>query len=834
MILRFIPFFLLFSGQMNALNDGELDRKPIHIMTEKLVSPGVGFVPNFSSSLVPCSREQPLIRHPQDDASSETPPSVKKSGEPPWSISKFFNPSVYIRKNLFYFGASALLYSVSKAALFGWGLSFVTPWRSTIGNELLLFSHLSKSVSQRLLSQEVIIQSSKNPSSFFSWQENKRLLSQIPAVSNQDKQLLRFLEERWLAKANGFFLAEVDWAASCFGIVVQVHPKTKNSYARDPATSPSLLYETRKAAWQKELPDSFDFPLILTRPFDLSKYLPSNVVDLTDLFFSNRTQWPQIWETFQDSFNPKNSDEKIYIQQVKEGDIGAIQILPLKQDLPEKKEKNYQFLIEWISRFGLTATPIELARWNSPSEAQESTSLPSSLKKKEEFFFAPMYDSLPPHNRLLLKGTLQLINGLLSSISNEKWDEIEHSPTRSAIAHLSFSKIAEELTLIEKEKKEASFYTLYSHVEQILSHLSSLLEIYDPYSSADFSPIYQALLSSIPKDLKLLTSCANHASGMTSLAGILKAAGTKPRVLYGENTYFETLFMIEEVSRASPISTASEKDWEEVDLILAQFNPVLRRDDPNRTHYKVEKVADILHRAFKNNRKKPITLALDCTIDYINSPRVAELLNEFQDLIKEGILNFISYRSGLKFDLFGMDNYAGAPLFMIHNADPKWDSFDSLISDPVLQTDRLSANWFSLAYKYCASELELYRKIIFENTRSLLNKLPKRLLTTQTDHYRITPTEEGADPVFLDIKTYGLLHRARAALLIGGLLYLKCMERGHPLFYRRSIGFYHPNFTLLSGPDSSTIRLTLGLDPAQVDLFVECFQIIDSLNGPPN
>ena len=57
------------------------------------------------------------------------------------------------------------------------------------------------------------------------------------------------------------------------------------------------------------------------------------------------------------------------------------------------------------------------------------------------------------------------------------------------------------------------------------------------------------------------------------------------------------------------------------------------------------------------------------------------------------------------------------------------------------------------------------------------------------------------------------------------------MEGGHQIFYRPSLGFYHPNFTMLFGEESSTIRLTLGLDPAQVDLLVECFEMIDALNG---
>jgi hypothetical protein len=56
------------------------------------------------------------------------------------------------------------------------------------------------------------------------------------------------------------------------------------------------------------------------------------------------------------------------------------------------------------------------------------------------------------------------------------------------------------------------------------------------------------------------------------------------------------------------------------------------------------------------------------------------------------------------------------------------------------------------------------------------------------------------------------------------------MEGGQPIFYRPSLGFYHPNFTMLFGEENTTIRLTLGLDPAQVDILAECFEKIDALN----
>ena len=67
-------------------------------------------------------------------------------------------------------------------------------------------------------------------------------------------------------------------------------------------------------------------------------------------------------------------------------------------------------------------------------------------------------------------------------------------------------------------------------------------------------------------------------------------------------------------------------------------------------------------------------------------------------------------------------------------------------------------------------------------------------------------------------------------MLIAGYLSIKCMEGGHPIFYRPSLGLYHSNLTVISCEERTTIRLTLGLDPAQIDLLADCFKMVDTLN----
>jgi hypothetical protein len=433
----------------------------------------------------------------------------------------------------------------------------------------------------------------------------------------------------------------------------------------------------------------------------------------------------------------------------------------------------------------------------------------------------------------MLQGTLQVLKGLFTHITEEKWQELAGHPTKLSVVKLALSKITVTLDFLAQKGLEVPFTHMTACLETVHADLSSLLEVLTPFVSDDFCSIYRDLLYSdlsMPEDLKLLTSCGIHTSGMTSLAAILKAAektlGKRPSVLYGENTYFECVNSLRKVSRASCMNTATEEDWKKADLLVAQFNPVLRLG--SNVEYKVEKIERCLRECLDCRGGIPLTLALDCTIDFLHSPQMAKLLQEFQHEIKNGALNVIGFRSGNKFDLFGMDNYCGAPFFMIHNQDPKWNFFHSLSTDLCLQADRLSVNWFCLAYQSAASQLDLYRKQIFDNTRALLNKVPERLKTNQTI-YRVSPAEEAANLAFIDVKILGPFHMCRGSSLVVPLFYIKNMEQGHPLFNRPSLGFYHTNCTAHFGEDSSTIRLTLGLDPAEVDILADCLKILNEL-----
>ena len=792
-----------------------------------------------------------------------------------------------------YLGAGAFFGSASLLSGIGWGVCQLSPWASTIGNECLISSRIFgigaiHSFTQGFKKSPLFsFFVKKAPSSYSAWDLNKKMLSQIPAFSQEDKELVNFLQKRWLAKMTGCFPFLVDWMCPSFGISFQVHPETTNAYARDPAHKLSDTYKNRIEAWKQFLPHPQYFPLILTRPSNIRDYLPlcfeipreeeiqhsverlartmltadsPVIVDLTSILPSDtldRKQWLDVWRSYENQFSKWCNEHKLdlskilCVQRVQQKDIGGLRLLPFFSSSKENIEKQYQFLLEWISRFGLTANRVELDRslfsCQIPSQEQNSSSsLPMEFESKEQWVtflnsIEQSWRSTHPQKTLMLKGTLQVLKDLCTILPEAKWEAIQASPTRSSVVQVCFTKIKQQLHHLIQEDEKVSFHQTVTHIEQIHADLTSLLEIFQPFTTADFLEAFKHHLASIPQDLQPLTGYGIHSSAMASLAGIFKAIektlGRPPRILYGENIYFESVNAIERISsKASSIHDATEQDWKDADLILAQFNPTVKRinfkvTEYQATEYHVEKIADALHNALRTREGKPLSLALDCTLDFSDSPRVGKLLAEFQKEIERGDLNIICYRSGLKFDLFGMDNYCGAPFFMVHNHDAKWTHFDSLLTDPVLHTDHLSLNWFSLAYQHAAPYLEAYRKQIFDNTRAVLDRIPAQLFSKENTRYRVIPIDPDADPTFIDIKIFGSLHEFRGDLFVGVFLTIKCMEAGYPLLFRPSIGFYHPNLAVLYGKECTTVRLTIGLDPAQVDVVVQCMEKIDACNA---
>lgn len=795
----------------------------------------------------------------------------------PFSESSFLGQDFLYRS--LYLSMGACLGLAAGLSITGWWASIICPWTALPKKECLFFSQLCSSAALSLFKAAIFQSFAKiyvpgkgfAPISQKSWEFYRWQLNAVPVISEKESRLLTFLEKRWLAKGNGFYRAEVDWVCPCFQIPMQVHPETTNCYARDPFTSASIAYNNQVERWKQILPHPKIFPLILTRPYSLQKYLPNyhalfsqdslalvlekcretasksegkTILDIGSVFPLNKS-WEDSWNAFSKNVaalcREKNIDlnRLIFVQSFQEKDQGVLRLLPIENESSSQVQKDFEKLLEWISHAGLTATLVELDR-DILSDIQtkdvqidtKSRWIHKELCLSSLSQFRNAYLSPNLQKKIMVLGFLDALQGLLNEIEEDKWQEIMRCPTRSSLVCLSMENIQEQFSEVLKEKASDPFFQTVCKVELMHANFTALLEIFSPFETLDFPKIYQDIVFPSFPDPALKIEAGVHASGMTSLSGVLKAVnaslGKSPHVIYGENTYFECVHVLREGGGKSSLE-AEEEDWKLLDLLICQFNPVLKRDIGDICQYKEEKVAENIRKALSLRKDKPFVVAIDSSLDYLHSHRFNALFQEFEKEIKEGIVNFICIRSGVKFDLFGIDNYSGAPFFTIHSSHPHWQIMDAVLKDPVLSTDPLSFNWFCLAYKYLPSHLEAYRKQIFENTRNLLNKVPSSLFQSESS-YRLIPMDGQVDPSFIDIKVKGRFHRMKIAALVGGILYLRCMQEGHPVFFRRSLGLYHPNFGILFGNESSTIRFTLGLDPGQVDVLASCFEKIHSLN----
>ena len=153
-----------------------------------------------------------------------------------------------------YCGSAAAMKAIARAAQIA---GVVSAWNPKLSRECFFLGDTADSVVRQIAYNWF---QKKSPwegealSSLSSWLRNREKLSEIPAFSGKSQQLLLFLEKRWLAKANGFFPAMIDWAYPCYGISLQVHPETISTYARDPGTAPSLTYQKRVQSWKEILP----------------------------------------------------------------------------------------------------------------------------------------------------------------------------------------------------------------------------------------------------------------------------------------------------------------------------------------------------------------------------------------------------------------------------------------------------------------------------------------------------------------------------------------------------------------------------------------------------
>ena len=437
---------------------------------------------------------------------------------------------------------------------------------------------------------------------------------------------------------------------------------------------------------------------------------------------------------------------------------------------------------------------------------------------ESQFDSTQFLPSAPPHAIILGNSTLQLLKGLLEEIDVQKWIKLNADPDTRQLIQTSLYCLLIQLAQANHHKDD---FTKFAHaIELIHCEMVTLLALISPFNEEDFAKIYTKQLNFVPNELKDFLKVGVTKSAMNTFAGInatIKSRHPDLQRVYGEGSYFEVVGFIG--SNRSTQEVLKNSDIERIDLYVGEFNHNISTD-PHHNEYTPGNIqGDVEALLQAKPQTEYLTVAVDCTIDFIHSEKAQKLLQHFSQQIQEGKLNFVFFRSGQKFDMLGMDNYYGGTFFMVNNGAEQWKGFDDLTTRDSFKTDPLSLQWFCLVNKHAPQATDLYRKQIFDNTRQILNQVPESLKPGHNSDVKVSTVAEGIDPCFIDIKLIGTKVRAKD---IERLLYPRFLENHAKIHFRGSFGFYHANVNFIESPDGEiNVRINPGLDPSEVKIIVE-------------
>jgi len=433
----------------------------------------------------------------------------------------------------------------------------------------------------------------------------------------------------------------------------------------------------------------------------------------------------------------------------------------------------------------------------------------------------------PNYIVVLGRSTLDLIQGLVKEISEDGWVAINHNSVTRQLVQTSLYRILQQLSSADAVLEDYSRFT--QSIELIHYEIAALLTLFSPFKEKDFSIIQiDCLKEIIPDKFKKHMKGGITRSAMNTYAGIRCAANKGKKHLeqvFDKDSHFELAQFIGLNRSINQI--IKDPKMLGIDLYLGEFNPNIGFDPYQKEYKSGDPIAEIELLLEKKTETKELTVAIDCTIDLIASKRVSKILEHFEKAIDAGKLNFIFFRSGQKFDMFGMDHYYGSPFYMINNGDKKWNIYDSLLNSETYKTDPLTIQWFCLAYKYASNALDKYRSLIFNNTKSILKQIPKSLRFEEST-MKIIPFADDVDPCFIDVKCFGKDSYTQI-LNMERLLYKKFLGKGLRIHTRGGYGYFDTNINLyFKGPYQSleyaTMRINPGLADQDVATLSEFFQ----------
>lgn len=271
-----------------------------------------------------------------------------------------------------------------------------------------------------------------------------------------------------------------------------------------------------------------------------------------------------------------------------------------------------------------------------------------------------------------------------------------------------------------------------------------------------------------------------------------------------------------------PLDPNSLKGNKPLDLYVCDFHHNISLE---RNHYQTENLMHHVDEMFdKGLVADKFTVAIDCTIDFINSEDIQKFLEHNKDRIKDGSLNVVLFRSAQKFDMFGMDNFYGGFSININNHSD-YQAFNQRMEKPEDQLKGLSRQGLTNNAVNGGPQMDEYRKALMDNTKRFYDALPEGMIWSEGNKSAmyIAKTED-PNAAFLDIRFPDMPETNKAFIT----RFKKFAEdEGLPLTSRASFGFATSNLNLIHG---SKTRLNPGLEGPEVqDRYIQFFKDTHSM-----
>lgn len=429
---------------------------------------------------------------------------------------------------------------------------------------------------------------------------------------------------------------------------------------------------------------------------------------------------------------------------------------------------------------------------------------------------------------IMAKATAQMMNTLLSNITEEKWKEMQKDPIISELTQNALFRVSQHLAT--GIHNAADFRQFSQAIDRVHADLTTILTIYQPFDVKTFDTNYKQFIQPLFPEKMEPAQVGIAKSAMNVFAGVNAAViqnNPNPVRICGAHSYYEESRV---VGKTLTLDQALvDPSIEKVDMYVAEFYHNIDLD-PDYTNYEKGTVIEDIRNIFQKKPIDSLTVAIDATLDAANSEDIKYLLQAFENEIKDGKLNIVVFRSGQKFDMMGLDNYFGSPFYTVNNGDKKWDEFSKIKTEQAFQTDPLSQQFFSWMAATGPEIVDQYKNQIFNNTREILKTVPEGLQPEEGREVCISTFDEGVKTPFIEI-TINLKDEDKKQELQKWAQqhFMQLFTADHKLVYvRGSFGFPNPNITWID----PKMRINPGVDPDDIRLFQQYFEDLEAKVNP--